>query len=311
MNQNPENKISISLKATYTPLGDVSIRVHNKEREFANYKGAVLHFTTDSNTITATKNIEITNEDLKYIQNDDPEKQVNEELSSLLMSIYKDVQNFLAYIQAFDGVFKLDPELRMKANYEWSSDMQQYQPLHIKFKTEWRGANLINTVSDNFMGELSRITKLDYPLFTAFKFLYQAYADSNTKFKWINATIAAEQAFKEFLSLFDERTENIMLNVPSPPIEKLYNNVLKSYTGFSSSMYKELQKGAQTRNALIHKHKTPAPPLEETNIYLHQVEVAIFELYTCLYPKDEFFAHLLDGAKHRLQHVIKGGSYFQ
>jgi len=160
------------------------------------------------------------------------------------------------------------------------------------------------------MGYLTRITAAGYPLFTAFKFLYQAYADTNTKFKWINATVAAEQAFKEFISVFDDRTESIMLNVPSPPIEKLYNNVLQAYTGFSSSVYKELQKGAATRNALIHKHKTEAPPLKETNIYIHQVEVAIFELYTCLYPKDEYFTFLLNKVKQRLDHVVKGGGHF-
>jgi hypothetical protein len=57
-------------------------------------------------------------------------------------------------------------------------------------------------------------------------------------------------------------------------------------------MYKQLQKGAQKRNELIHRPSTPSPDLKETNEYLHQVEVAIFELYTLLYQGDAFFIYL-------------------
>jgi hypothetical protein len=73
-------------------------------------------------------------------------------------------------------------------------------------------------------------------------------------------------------------------------------------------MYRELQKGAQRRNELIHKPATPAPLLAETNIYLHQVEVAMIELYTLWKPADPFFQWVLANAKQRLEHVKNGGS---
>ena len=76
-------------------------------------------------------------------------------------------------------------------------------------------------------------------------------------------------------------------------------------------MYKRLKKGAETRNKLIHQPATPSPDLKETNIYLHEVEVAIFELYTRLRPGDAFLAFALTSAENRLKHVVEGGSYFQ
>ena len=75
-------------------------------------------------------------------------------------------------------------------------------------------------------------------------------------------------------------------------------------------MYRQLQKGATRRNELVHRPATAAPDLKETNIYLHQIEVAIFELYTLLYPGNTFLAFALTGAEHRLRHVEQGGEYF-
>jgi hypothetical protein len=161
------------------------------------------------------------------------------------------------------------------------------------------------------MGNIEQLMNAGVPVFFAFNHLYMAYAETDPRFKWINGTIAAEHAFKEFLPLLDSRTKSIMDYVPSPPIERLYKNVLEAYAGRASGMYKQLQNGAKTRDDLIHKPATPPPDLTATNTYLHQVEVAIFELYTFLYPGNPFVDYLLKRAEKRLRHVEQGGQYFQ
>lgn len=139
-----------------------------------------------------------------------------------------------------------------KCCYEWSENFVSWVPVPDKRKVGWRGIGLEITLPDNLLGQIERLANSGIPVFSAFKYLYKAYEEANPRFKWINGTIAAEHAFKEFLSLKDPRAESLMLNIPSPPIEKLYKNVLFSYTNQKSCMYRELQKGATRRNELIH-----------------------------------------------------------
>jgi hypothetical protein len=302
---------SIVLKGVYIPIGDVSIRVSNAQSEFGTYKGNTIHFTTDSNSLTAKRNWQVTDEEFGYIRNTDPKKPRNEKLEAVLLEQYNDVREFLAYIQAFDSIFKLDPQLRMRFSFEWTDDLKNYYPVHVQFSTSWMGASLLNVVPDNFLGELSKFITTGLPLYKAFRYLYQAYSEDDTRFKWINGTIAAEIAVKEFIGSFDEKLELLLLYMPSPPIDKMYKDIVKEFTGLElETKRKVLQDGANKRNDLVHKHKSVAPGLKETNIYLHQIEVAIFELYKAKYPDRPFFEYSLKRAKGRLKHVEEGGQYY-
>ena len=302
--------MKIYIKGTFTPIGDVKITVANSEREAITYKTNSITISEESGEITAIKPQEITPAEYIYVKDKENTLPRNEQFEDYLVNQYQAVRVILGYIQVFDGVFKLDTELRMQSKYEWSEDLDKWSPIPDKRVTTWRGANLLQTLPDRFMGNIEQLANSGIPVFLAFNHLYKAYDEGSSRFKWINGTIAAEHAFKEFLSLFDPRTESLMLNIPSPPIEKLYKTVLFAYTGKESSMYKQLQRGAGKRNELVHKPATPAPDMSETNIYLHQVEVAIFELYTLLYPGNPFLNYALKGAQERLKHVEEGGQYF-
>lgn len=302
--------MKIYIKGTFIPLGDVKITVTNPPREAITYQANTIELSRKSGEITAIKSEELTPDEYIYVKDKDNVLPRNEQFEDYLVKQYQAIRTILSYIQVFDGVFKLDTERQMQSRYEWSENRIDWLPIPDKRVTTWRGANLMQTLADNFMGNIERLANGNIPVFLAFNHLYKAYDEGNSRFKWINGTIAAEHAFKEFLSLLDSRTESLMLNIPSPPIEKLYKTVLEAYTGKESSMYKQLQKGASKRNELVHKPATPAPDLNETNIYLHQVEVAIFELYTLLYPENSFLTYALTGAQQRLKHVEEGGQYF-
>jgi len=302
--------MKIYIKGTFDPIGDVKITVQNQHKGTIVYKENTIELSTQSGKLIAIKPQEITLEEYTYVLDKDKVLPRSEQFESYLASQYEAVRTILGYIQVFDGVHKLNTDLHMQSSYEWSEDRFSWLPIPDKRETTWRGANLQQQLPDNFLENIEQLANEGIPVFLAFNHLYKAYDEGNTRFKWINATIAAEHAFKEFLSLLDRRTEPLMLSIPSPPIEKLYKTVLESYTGRQSSMYKELQKGANKRNELVHRPATAAPDLRTTNIYIHQVEVAIFELYTLLYPANRFLAYALTGAKERLKHVEEGGEFF-
>jgi hypothetical protein len=303
--------MKIYIKGIFVPLGDAQIRVYRGSTNAIIYKENKIEFSTDSGKISAIKGYELSEEEVTYLQDLEKKIPINNKLEEYLTEQYNAVQTIVQYIKIFDAIYPIDDQTHMTSKYEWSNDYKVWHPVPDKRVYTWRGSGLISVLPDNFLGNIEVLANKNIPLFFAFTHLHKAFQDTSPRHKWINATIAAEHAFKEFLSLKDPRSQRLMTHIPSPPIEKLYKSVLFDYTGHESSMYKELQKGAQKRNDLIHKPSTPSPNLKETNIYLHHVEVAIFELYTLLYPKNQFFEYLLQKAKERLQHVIAGGDYFQ
>ena len=102
---------------------------------------------------------------------------------------------------------------------------------------------------------------------------------------WIDATIAAELAIKEFLITYKPEVEVLLLEVPSPPLYKLYGSILKSYTGEKSPKVKELAEGAKIRNLLVHKPEQTNIDHQEAIDYVSDVEFAIGHLLYLLDPQ--------------------------
>jgi len=128
--------------------------------------------------------------------------------------------------------------------------------------------------------------------FLALRHLQRAKKEDNPRYKWIDATIAAELAIKEFLIRKKPDIETILLEVPAPPLDKLYGPILESYTGQRSPKLKELSKGAQVRNRLVHRPKEMRIGQREAIKYVQDVEIAIYHLLTLLYPSDPIVKRL-------------------
>jgi len=106
------------------------------------------------------------------------------------------------------------------------------------------------------------------------------------------------------LILIRPEIETLLLEVPSPPIHKMYGAVLKSFAGEESPMKAALQKGAEIRNKLIHRPTEPSVDGDDADLYVLQVEVAISHLMILLRPTDEYLRRIhkdrvFDEARHR------------
>lgn len=95
---------------------------------------------------------------------------------------------------------------------------------------------------------------------------------------WIIATVAAEIAIKETLSSMEPALEQLLDEVPSPPIGVLYGKILMGLSGESSPFVKQLQEGAARRNRLVHRASRSTPSHDERDAYIQVVAGAIEHL---------------------------------
>ena len=80
----------------------------------------------------------------------------------------------------------------------------------------------------------------------------------------------------------------LLVEVPSPPIDKLYGRVLEAYLGTASPFKNKLAEGATRRNRLLHCPMTEHIELEKAMNYTAVVRKAIFDLLARLTPNDPF-----------------------
>jgi intein/homing endonuclease len=93
-------------------------------------------------------------------------------------------------------------------------------------------------------------------------------------------------AIKEFLIRVKPELETLLVEVPSPPLHKLYGSVLESFGYGRSPKLKEIANGAARRNELLHKPEAKEVTVEDANQYVEDIEVAINHLFLLLYPTD-------------------------
>ncbi|MFL0499176.1 hypothetical protein [Priestia megaterium] len=122
--------------------------------------------------------------------------------------------------------------------------------------------------------------------FVALKHLHRARKDDVPRHMWIEATIAAELAIKEFLIRLKPDMELILLELPSPHLGTLYGKVLEYYIGEKYPKSNKLADGSTIRNKLIHRPKEANITYEKAVEYVQIVEDAIYFLLRKLYPMD-------------------------
>lgn len=131
----------------------------------------------------------------------------------------------------------------------------------------------------------------------AMRHLHRAKSESSSHHKWVDATIAAELAIKEVLSKARPELELLLLDMPSPPLSKLYGKILDEYLGEPSPYKNKIDQGVQIRNKLVHRHDSPSIDSQKANDYVKDVERAIFHLLTLLYPDDQLIKQTYERAK--------------
>lgn len=125
----------------------------------------------------------------------------------------------------------------------------------------------------------------EVPVFTALRYLHKAIGEQQAAYRWISTTIALELAIKEFLIIKEPNLEPLLLELPSPPLTKLYSKILKSYTGQEVPNKKLIQKGIEKRNELLHKPFATVVTDGEAYEYLVDAHGVVMSLYRILYPE--------------------------
>jgi hypothetical protein len=109
--------------------------------------------------------------------------------------------------------------------------------------------------------------------------------EAEPRFRWIDITIALELAIKEALIRKNKEIEMLILEMPSPPLTKLYGSIMQHYLGEKSPFIATIQKGVEVRNKLMHRPEGVAITQEEAGEYLKDAHKAINHIFRLLYPE--------------------------
>ncbi|MEM0007767.1 MAG: hypothetical protein QXR89_05845 [Candidatus Bathyarchaeia archaeon] len=204
------------------------------------------------------------------------------EITSIISLATRKVLNLIKYCL---NQTELDENLFSVKGYYWSKDRLEWKhfPMLTKLVVDIKNVTPLNEDNAKIIQEY---LDNDFQPFLALRHLHRAKNEDNPRYKWIEATIAAELAIKEFLIRKKPEVEALLIEIPSPPLHKLYGSILESFTGQKSPKLKELQKGAEIRNKLIHRPKEIDISAQEANKYVQDVEIAIGHLLTMLYPEN-------------------------
>jgi len=202
---------------------------------------------------------------------------INTQMTAKAKLVLEHIKYFLGFDQIRDEVVS---DIHGLA---WSSDQVQFHAFPNLISGQLSYKTNIPLVP-HIVVALQEGLDTGYKPFLAMRHLYRAIQEQNPRFKWIDATIAAELAVKEFLARGKPELESLLVHLPSPPLSKLYGEVMLQYVGVKSPYVKKLNEGAQKRNQLVHQPQVVDISEAEAIEYVSMVMKAIHHLYSLLYP---------------------------
>jgi hypothetical protein len=122
--------------------------------------------------------------------------------------------------------------------------------------------------------------------------LHRAKNESMPHHKWIDATTAAELCIKEILIRARPELQELLLQLPAPPLQKLYGPILKHYLGQQSPYLPAIKMGVEKRNSLVHRPSSTSIDMQEAITYVGKVDAAIWHALSLLYPTDKLVKNL-------------------
>jgi len=284
----------INIKGCYSILGVIVSDLINHRLQFSvplkDKPPVIVEIDPAKKSIEAFHQFEVSKKMWDILQTDicdskDFHEELQTELSEMKTNISQATRKVLSLIKYFFNQKDINEELLGTSGAFWSRDKVKWKrvptslygimSIHYPINLNEKNAKAIQEYLDD-----------DQEPFFALRHLHKAKKENNPRYKWIDATIAAELAIKEFLIRLKPDIETLLLEVPSPPLHKLYGSVLESFTNQRSPKLKELQKGAKIRNKLLHKPIGEDIDLGKANKYVRDVEIAIYHLLTLLYPKE-------------------------
>lgn len=279
-----------SFKAECTILGELTADIKNDIFEFNAINNKLLinvQLITSKKQIVALCEADISKELYNTLEkNANRNEPLEKELSSIATALHDSINNVLSLTKYVFGQVKIDEALYIPNGFFWSRDKTKWNPILTK-RTLTVDVQIEYPLDTSTSKIIQNYLENNFTPFYALRHLHKSKRETNARYKWIDATIAAELAIKEFLIRLKPELETLLLEMPSPPLHKLYGSVLESFTKERSPRLSELNKGAETRNKLLHRPNETTVTDNEANNYVHDVETAIWHLLTLLYPKDD------------------------
>jgi hypothetical protein len=212
--------------------------------------------------------------------------ELESELSGLTQNVSLAARRVLSLIKYCFNQYNVDEQLMSSKGLFWSKDGTNWKRISQRLSVAVSVTGTLN-LNDDSCKWLQDYIDSDYQPFLALRHLHRARKESTPRHKWIEATIAAELAIKEFLIRHKPDLSTILLEVPSPPMHKMYGVVLKEYAGekLDKKIFKALVDGAEKRNRLLHRPQDEFTDFQAANNYVSAVSEAIRRLLSILYPK--------------------------
>jgi hypothetical protein len=134
------------------------------------------------------------------------------------------------YIKFFLGRYEIADEVTSDITiFSWAFDVNSDNYLEVPRKVT--GNLFFNSqrpLDYTVRVQLQEGIKKGITPFVAMRHIYRATQEKNPNFKWIDATIAAELAIKEALIRKVPTLAAFIEHVPSPPLNKLYGELMES-----------------------------------------------------------------------------------
>ena len=271
------------LRAKYTLLlekgpGSIIVDESLKDCTFSVSKGSQsvsVKLLQDGKTVEAESVVDFFEPNILQILRTNDYDKLNDgekkQLSDIRNPIREAVRQFAGLLKQELHRYDIKDELISISYFEWSIADSQWSSVPYGLSVNLWSSSLgnLNAITAKRLQEL--LFENEEAL-VATSYLHQARNSDNRRYQWIYATMAAELAVKEILVRIEPKLQVILEELPSPPLQKLYGDVLESVAGVRSISLSTLQKGAQKRNQLVHNPNSPTPTFDEVDEYIAFVE---------------------------------------
>ncbi len=180
----------------------------------------------------------------------DYDEEVQDEINSIHLEYNKAVKEVLSHIKYFLSYYDFSENLISGKSREWRVSNGNWVSIPSSFSCtidEFK----IQQIDENLCKDIQSTIDEEIKPLLALCHLHRAKNERIPKYKWIDATIAAELAIKEILLRKKPDLEVILLDLPSPPLHKLYGSILEYYLGERSPYLKIINNGVKIRNRLV------------------------------------------------------------
>jgi len=279
----------IFVKGSYTILGEM--KTSKKEFCFqvniSNKLPVTLSINPEGTQIESIQEVEVSEELLKKMEAnsyDNLSKELGSELIEITSGVNISTRRTLSIIKYYLNQTGINEGLFSVRDVFWSLDGKTWKRINQRLTiTMWTESML--PLNDDSKKLVQDFIDSDAHPFVALRHLHRARNEISSRHKWIDATIAAELAIKEFLIKIKPELETLMLEVPSPPLHKMYGEILNKYGGkpLPKKLLTSLAKGAEIRNKLLHRPQEEIIDSQQAVDYVSNVAESIKHLLGILY----------------------------